>query len=152
MSAAVASELSVLEKRAKVVSLAKTGMNYRAIAAEVGYKSPASVADQIAAWAAETRPSAEATEELRKLQGEQIDALFEGLWPQREDVVVVDRLVKLMDRKARLFGLDLERNVQVNLLPTAEQLAGLFGWDDQNQAPLAIDGTATEITEETPDA
>lgn len=147
MSAAVASDLTVLEKRAKIVDLAKTGMAYRRIALEVGYASPASVAEQIAAWAAETRPSAEATEELRKLQNEQIDSLAEKLWARLETddyLAVTDRLVKLMDRKARLMGLDLERNVQVNVLPSAEALAAAFGWD---ASAGVVEGTAVEVTD-----
>lgn len=147
MSAAVAVELDQAEKRSRVVDLAKTGMSYRKIAAEVGYASPQSVANRIAEWAAETKPSAEATEELRKLQCEQIDALFEALWPRRDEDAAVDRLVKLMDRKARLMGLDLERNVNINVLPTAEQMAAFLGWDDAGADPGVVEGVATETTD-----
>jgi len=47
-----------------------------------------------------------------------------------------------MERRARLFGLDLERNLQFNVRPTAEQLASLFGWDAQD----VVDVTAAEIS------
>lgn len=143
MSAALASELTVLEKRSKIVELAKTGMAYRAIAVEVGYASPASVAEQIAAWAAETRPSAEATEELRKLQHEQILGLREKLYARLDSddyLAVTDRLVKLMDRESRLMGLDLQPGIGVAVV-TREQLAALL-YDAQG----VVEGTAEEIT------
>lgn len=147
MSAAVASELGMLERRAQVVDLAKTGKSYRAIAGELGISSTSVVARDIAAWAAETKPSPEQTEELRKLQNEQIDSLAEKLWARLETddyLAVTDRLVKLMDRKARLMGLDLERNVQVNVLPSAEALAAAFGWD---ASAGVVEGTAVEVTD-----
>lgn len=168
MSAAVATELGQLERRAKVVDLAKRGRAYSAIAIELGIGSKATVARDIAAWCAETKPTPEATEELRKLQAEEIRGLREKLWNRLEtpaydhegnallhpvtgkmvlevDVTVVDRLVRLMEREAKLLGLDLERNIQVTQI-TAEGLAALF-WDGQ---PAAIEGTATEIVEDAP--
>lgn len=142
MSAAVAVELGVLEKRAKCVELARQGKSYSVIAGEVGYASKASVAEQIAAWAAETKPSAEQTEELRKLQNDQIDALHAKLWPRLDSedyLAVTDRLVKLMDRKARLMGLDLQQGISITLV-TREALAGaLWAADD------VVDVEPTEI-------
>lgn len=151
MSAAVATDLTQLERRAQAVDLAKTGQPYRAIGAALGVNA-STVARDIAAWAAETKPSVEATEELRKLQLEEINGLAVKLWAKLdgEDYLsVVDRLVKLMERKARLMGLDMPTQVQVGLnLPTAEALAELFGQVDANAG--AIEGTAVEITDGVP--
>jgi hypothetical protein len=132
-------------KRAEVVALRLQGKTLEAIAKATGLAGDSSVRYHLDAWLAQQRPSAEATEELRQMQAAQIDALFDGLWDKRDDVQVVDRLVKLMDRKARLMGLDLERSINVNVLPTAEQFAAFLGWDDQP----AIEGQATEITDGT---
>lgn len=145
MSAAVATELGQLERRAKVVDLAKRGRAYSAIAIELGIGSKATVARDIAAWCAETKPTPEATEELRKLQAEEIRGLREKLWIRCEQepeqlMVVVDRLVRLQEREAKLMGLDLERGA-INVQITAEGLAALF-WDGQ---PAAIEGSAVEL-------
>lgn len=151
MSAAVATEMTQVERRAAVVELAKTGQPYRAIAKQLGIGSPGTVAKDIAAWAAETKPSTEASEELRKLQLEEINGLAVKLWAKLDGddyLSVVDRLVKLMERKARLMGLDMPTQVHVGLnLPTAEALAELFGQVDAGQV---IEGTATEITDGVP--
>lgn len=142
MSAAVATEITMLERRSKVVDLARTGKSYRRIAEDLGISSPSVVARDIAAWAAETRPSSEVTEELRKLQREEIMALRERLWARMEDpdvqLAVTDRLVKLQEREARLMGLDLQQGISVTIL-TREGLARAMDWD-----PLAIEGTAEE--------
>jgi hypothetical protein len=64
-----------------------------------------------------------------------------------EDYLAVnDRLVKLMDRKARLMGLDLERSINVNVVPTAEQFAAFLGWDPQGEA---VDAEAEELPSDT---
>lgn len=146
MSAATATDLRVAEKRSKCVELARTGMSYRSIAPQVGYASTASVADRIREHFAELRPSAEVTEDLRSLQGEQLDAMLERLWPHLEvaedRLATVDRILRVQDRKARLFGLDLQAPAQVNLalVVTRESLGELvFG----QQA--AIEGTPTEV-------
>jgi hypothetical protein len=130
-------------KRAEVVALRLQGKTLNDIAKATGLAGDSSVRYHLDAWLAEQRPTAEQTEELRQLQASQIDALFDGLWPQRDDVAVVDRLVKLMDRKARLMGLDLQQGISVTVV-TAEALASYLGWDAE---PEAIEGVATEITD-----
>lgn len=146
MSAAIAIELEQVERRSQVVELAKTGKSYRVIGSQLGVNA-STVARDIAAWAAETKPSAEQTEDLRKLQHEQILGLREKLYARLESddyLAVTDRLVKLMDREAKLMGLDLQPGIQVAVL-TRESLAA-FLWD-ASASVEAIEGTATEITD-----
>jgi hypothetical protein len=134
-------------KRAKIIEMRMAGASLERIGEEIGL-SHEGVRYHQQAWLAEQTPSAEQTEELRQLQAAQIDALTAKLWPMlaTEDYLAVnDRIVKLMDRKARLMGLDLERNVNISVLPTAEQFARFLGWDDQ-ETP-AIEGNAVEITD-----
>lgn len=137
--------IALAEKRSKVVSLRIQGKTLEAIAKETGLAGDSSVRYHLDQWLATTLPSTEVTEELRQLQTRQIDALTEYLWPRLETddyLAVTDRLVKLMDRKARLMGLDLQRDIQVNVLPSAEQFAAALGWDEAG----VIEGTATEVT------
>jgi hypothetical protein len=129
--------------RARAVELRLAGKTYEAIAKELGLAGHSSARYHVDAWLAEQQPTAEQTESLRQIQAAQVDAILEKLWPQRDDVAVVDRLVKLMDRKARLMGLDLQQGISVTVV-TAEALASYLGWDAE---PEAIEGSAVELTD-----
>lgn len=128
--------------RARAVEMRLAGKTYETIAKELGLAGHTSARYHVDAWLAEQKPSPEQTEELRQVQAAQIDAITEKLWPQRDDVAVVDRIVKLMDRKAKLMGIDLERGISVTMV-TAEALASYLGWDEEP----AIEGSAVEITD-----
>ena len=138
----------VIAKRTNVVQMRLEGHTLDAIAEANDLASAGGVRYHLDAWLAEQKPSAEQTEELRQQQAAQIDAMSVKLWPRLEwddYLAVVDRIVKLMDRKARLMGLDLERNVNVNVLPDALQFAAFLGWDAP--AGEVIEGQAAEITD-----
>jgi hypothetical protein len=130
----VAARLETAEKHARVIELTLAGWTQDAIATACGYSDRSGVRYVQQKWVTENQPSHEQTEELRQIQTAQIDALHEKLWPHvigddgKPDVQVVDRVAKLMDRKARLMGLDLQPGAQVSLI-TAEGLAELFGYD-----------------------
>lgn len=145
MSHAIADMVVATDRRARVVDLAKTGKPYRAIGLELGVNA-STVARDIAAWAAETKPSVEATEELRKLQREEILALREKLWARIDDddrLAVVDRLVRLQEREAKLMGLDLTQQINIGINVSAEAIASLFA---DHEAGV-IEGTAVEVTD-----
>lgn len=148
MSTAIAHDLDQLEKRSKVVELAKQGKTYRVIAAEVGYASPQSVANQIKAWAEETRPSREDSDAFRAMQLERLEAMHAKLWAQLEvggevNLPVVDRLLKVAERASKLMGADLQQNVNLVAAVTMEQIVQVLGYDES----LVVEGTATEVTD-----
>lgn len=59
------------------------------------------------------------------------------------DVPVATLAIKLWERKARLYGLDMERSAGMgDALPTAELIAQVFGWDTDGPP---IEGTCTEL-------
>lgn len=159
---AVATRMASTEKRAKIVELAKDGHDNAAIAREVGLNSRQAVAYHLKQWFEETKPDSEATEELRQMQWSRLEDLVAVLRPRTigplmgmfgpvkvdgefvivPQAAVIDRLLKVYDRQARLMGLDLERN-QFTINVTREALAVSLGW-----APAldAIEGEAVEIT------
>ena len=47
-------------------------------------------------------------------EGARLDAMWHGLWPRRDDPTVVDRLLRIGERRARLFGLDSPVQQHVN--------------------------------------
>lgn len=157
---AVATKMVSTEKRAKIVELAKDGLSYESIAKEVGLNSRQAVGYHLKQWFEETRPDPEATAELRQMQWARLEDLVATLRPltmgplmgmfgpvkvDGEFVIVpqpavIDRLMKVYDRQAKLMGLDLERGINVTMV-TAEALASYLGWDDQP----AIEGSAVEL-------
>ena len=67
------------------------------------------------------------TAELRMLEGERLDAMACVLWPratdpQNPDLVAVDRMLRIMDRRAKLFGLDAPTKIAPTT-PDGEQSA-----------------------------
>ena len=152
----------------KIIELRRDGLTYVQIGLVVGIPK-STVADAIKRWMDERSPASEQVEELREIQSAQLDALHGDLWPHRmralrnedgeilyegpddnrqpiqvPDVQVVDRIVKVMERRAKLYGLDLERGLSATPAGTAELLAQMLGYD---VAEAPIDVEAEEIDE-----
>lgn len=157
---AVATRMVSTEKRRKIVELAKDGHDNTTIAREVGLNSRQAVEYHLKQWFAETRPDPEATEELRAMQWARLEDLVAALRPRvvgpvmgmfgpikdedgefviAPNAQIIDRLMKVYDRQARLMGLDLERN-QISINVTRESLAASLGWDG-----AVIEETAEEV-------
>ncbi len=141
--------LELIDKRAVIIELAKDGWSQRRIGEEVGLSHTA-VGKHIKAWVAEMRAdSAEATEAYVTLSNVRLDDLIAGLRPKcfeggEANLPVIDRLLKVMERQARLNGLDAQVDVAVNVL-TQEQIGP---WLMQHFAQQGvIEGTAVEITD-----
>lgn len=112
-------------KRAKAVELRRSGASYSRIAAELGYASESgarkAVNEALERLIAETN---ETTEEVRRIELERIDSMLEAIWPAATskthletiaataiealgpDTRQVSAAIKLMERRARLLGLD----------------------------------------------
>lgn len=105
MSARPASS-QVAERRRQACELRLAGVGYAQIARQLGYASAsgAHAAVQQGMKAAFEEPHGE----VRRLELERLDALLVGLWPKarRGDASAVDRVLRVMDRRARYLGLD----------------------------------------------
>lgn len=159
---AVATRMVSTEKRARIVELAKDGWSYEAIAADekVNLGSRQAVAYHLKRWFEETRPDPEETAELRQMQWTRLEDIVTVLRPRvmgplmgmfgpvkGEDgefiivpqPAVIDRLLKVYERQAKLMGMDLQQGIA--LVPiTREALAAALG----RVEPLVIEGTAEE--------
>ena len=145
MATAVRNRDSLIAKRATIVEMRLAGKTLDTIAQATNLAGASGVRYHLDAWLAELKPSAEQTEELRQTQAAQIDAVYAKLWPQLDGedyLAVTDRLVKLMDRKARLMGLDLQQGISVTVV-TREALAAAL-WEAED---VVVDVTPVEITE-----
>ncbi|MBP2325344.1 Ni,Fe-hydrogenase III large subunit [Kibdelosporangium banguiense] len=94
------------ERRARALELRKAGASYEQIAQQCGYshrgtahravmQALASVADELAA-------------DVRDLELTRLDSMLMGLWRAARDGdgSAVDRVLKIMERRAKILGLD----------------------------------------------
>ena len=96
----------IRDKQRKAVELRLAGANYYQIAQALGYSghTGARHAVQRGLTLAITEPAAEVLQqELARL-----DRLMSGLWTQavQGNMLAVDRILKIMDRRAKYLGLD----------------------------------------------
>lgn len=132
-------KIGYLERRPQVLAMRKGGASLRQIADHFGISHEQVRQDIKAALAdiiAETR---DAAEEYRALELDRLDALHLALWPQatKGNLGAVDRVLRVMQRRADLLGLDAPQRI-VNLTPEdAEKLT-----DTELEAELKKRGLA----------
>ncbi len=112
-SKASANRIAAAERQARALELRKAGLGYAAIARQLGYAGPSGAYKAIM-----TAPQAltrEPAEELRTLELARLDDLLAGLWADARQghVLKIDRVLKIMARRAALPGLDVPQRVAV---------------------------------------
>jgi hypothetical protein len=94
------------ERHLRALELRKAGATYRVIAEQLGYADPKGAHKAVASALKATlrEPAAE----LRELELTRLDAMLLALWPEVSagGEKAVDRALKIMERRARLLGLD----------------------------------------------
>ena len=96
----------------------------------------------------------EAVQEFRQLEGERLDALLEVAFEQattgKRSLFAIDRCVMLMERRARLFGLDAPIRQQVEVVnydagsieARVAELRSALG--QLGREPIPLDGRTSE--------
>lgn len=116
--------LEAHRKRIQCMELRMGGMTFAQIAKEVGY------ADKGACYKAWQTGMAEAIRvpatEALELELQRLDALLHALWPNAStgDTQATDRVIKIMERRAKLLGLDVQKTIPINI-------TGYEGWSDE---------------------
>jgi hypothetical protein len=103
--------LEAAERHRQALELRKEGLTFEAIAQRLGYGSVSSAFRAVQRTLRRTLQ--EPADELRKLELERLDALWENLWDQRHKPHVVDRLLAIMERRAKLLGLDAPSKIDI---------------------------------------
>ena len=99
-------EVTAHDNQLKALELRKAGVSYQRIAETLGYK------DASGAWravkSALKKPLQEPAAELRPLEVERLDAMLSAIWAsvKQGQYGAQDRALKIMERRARLLGLD----------------------------------------------
>lgn len=107
--------IKAAEKRRQALDLRTSGLTYQQIAHELGYRSAGYVCDIVRAEL--DKLPKEPAEAVRQLELTRLDAMLLGLWAEAKAGrwLAVDRVLAIMDRRARLLGLDAP--VTVDLMP-----------------------------------
>lgn len=105
-------KLTIAEKRDKALQLRLTGATYQAIANVMKVNK-----STVKRWidAAIDGVDKENAAALIRLENERLNAAQRAIWPQvlNGQLGAVDRLVKIMERRARLNGLDAPQRVDL---------------------------------------
>jgi len=103
------------DRHLQALELRKAGATYQAIAHQLGYASPRGAHKAVAsALKATLREPADA---LRELELARLDCALLAIWRrvQSGDDKAIDRLVRIMERRAKLLGLDEPPRSKVTL-------------------------------------
>jgi hypothetical protein len=103
----------VVEKERRVLELRRAGYTFDDIAKTVGYASPSGAFYALSR--ALKRTLQQPANELREMETDRLDRLQAAVWPKAlaGDNKAVDTILKIMDRRARLLGLDAPSKMQV---------------------------------------
>lgn len=98
--------IEATEKQRLAIELRKAGLGYEEIARRVGYSGPSGAYNAI--QSALKKVLKEPAEELRTLEASRLDEMLLGIWPDVKagSLPAIDRAIKLMERRAKMLGLD----------------------------------------------
>lgn len=146
-------------KELKVLELRRAGFTFQRIAEEVGYATPSGA--QRALERIMTRNLPQAPEEFRWQELDRLDRMQVALWPRamKGDDRAINTIVRLMERRARLVGIDAPQRIQAEVVNydgtrdidgDIERIVNLIRGVDSSQ-PLEVEsGTSESGTVTTP--
>ena len=100
-------------KQEQALKLRMEGHSLAAIARKVGYSDRTGAFQAIKSALLKTLQEPAAA--LRKIELQRLDMMFQKLWPRamRCDMGAIDRILKIMERHAKLLGLDAPAKTQL---------------------------------------
>ncbi len=133
-------QLRLAERKARAYSLSLAGWNYREISMDIGV-SPQQVGKYIRGALANVEDlSAAQTAELRQIQFDRIQALFKKVWAKvatgKDLLSAVQTAIRLLEREAKLMGLDAPTKVDITAKVRA--MAREEGFDPDDAVDVAF--------------
>ena len=125
MNRTSARRLMKAEKLPKVLELRRQGLSYEKIGNQLGIHFTTAhhwVRDLMRELA---QQASETAEEVRQLEEQRLDEMLEPLWPKAQagDIRADEMVLRIMERRARLRGLDAPTKVEGRIsLPDSELL------------------------------
>lgn len=126
MPASRAQRAKTAQRRTQAIALKLAGAEWQQIADTLGYSDKAAACKDVTraleTYVAEGRQGAEVLRETELLR---LDRLQRGMWPQAVagDTRAADTVLKVIDRRMRLLGLDVAPDVEDRI--RREMVAGL---------------------------
>lgn len=126
----------------RALELRKAGLTFQQIADQLGIRKQSAHEHVTVAMERLRAESDQAVRELVALEAARLDQLQAGLWRDavRGDVPAVTAVLRVMERRARLLGLDADPNVGATGQVTVE-----VSWPDPNPQqqpePVVVEGT-----------
>lgn len=126
--------LTAVDRQAKALALRKAGIGYQEIAAELGYAGPAGAYKAI--QTALRKTIQEPADEVRSLELARLDSMLRAIWTRILDGndYAIDRGLKIMERRAKMLGLDAPTKVNIDLI--VKRAAEELGLDSVEAATL----------------
>jgi len=109
-------EDELLAKELKVLDLRRAGFTFMRIAEETGYKQASGAQRAYKRIMDRTKP--QAVEEHRWQELDRLDRMQVALWPRamKGDDKAINTIVRLMERRARLVGIDAPTRIQAEVV------------------------------------
>jgi hypothetical protein len=138
--------IAAREKHQKALGYRRAGMSYTEIARRVGYRDRRSAQRAVVAEL-EAQPGDD-VQVVRKMEVERLDALLLSLWTKaiRGDGWSTDRVLRIMERRSRLLGLDEPMKQQIEVITESvldAEIARLTGQIAEREAALGSDATGS---------
>lgn len=124
-----AKQAAACERRVRALELRKAGHSYREIGRQLGISHVQAEKDVTRVLAELNAQATETAESWRRLELERLDALWVGIWRQALSghPLAVASALKIMERRAKLLGLDAPQRMELDVQRHAEQLASELG-------------------------
>jgi hypothetical protein len=102
------------EHIAQALELRKAGASFIQIGAQIGLTKQRAFQLVSEGLQELNATCANAAEELRRIELERCDALTLKLWPQSDNPRVCDSILRIMERRAKLLGLDAPAKAEIS--------------------------------------
>lgn len=139
------------EQQAEAVRLRVAGKDYGQIA-EALECHPTTARKMVDRWLESRRPAQEVTEELIKISDARLEILHDVWWGPalQGDQAALDNVLKILDRRAKIMGMEVPRSTNVTVV-TAESIVAFLDMAGGKAPPRqveakTVDVEATEVT------
>jgi hypothetical protein len=108
--------IAIIERQAQALEMRKAGQTFEHIAQAIGYTNGGGAYKAVERALKATLQ--EPADELRRLECERLDAMLRALWPSAISGkwLAVDRCLAIMDRRAKLLGLDAPIRTRIDVI------------------------------------
>ena len=134
-------KFATAERRKIAVAMRREGATYEHIANHLGVSTTAAHKHVTRALESIQAATEKEVDLYRALEGERLDAMQAAIWPQaveEGDLKAIDRILKLMERRAKLLGLDA---------PTKVAATTVDREDSPNTSVIVVPAVAGSINE-----